>query len=58
MKNLRLRLASLPIFGYSARWAVICDGYPVDFALTRRAALRRRPVANVFSTVYKIASER
>ena len=58
MKNLRLRLASLPIFGYGARWAVISDGYPVDFALTRRAALRRRPVGTVFSTVYKVDTVR
>lgn len=56
MKDLRWRLAALPLLGYVCRWAVIADGHPVDFALTRRAALRRRPVPVVFSTVYKIAN--
>ena len=56
MRSLRWRLATLPILGYLCRWAVIKDGRPVDFALTRRAALRRRPVGTVFSTVYKVRS--
>lgn len=55
-KELRWRLAASPILGYLCRWAVISDGQPVDFALTRRAALRRRPVGRVFSTVYKIGT--
>ena len=56
MKGLRWRLAASPILGYLCQWAVIADGQPVDFALTRRAALRRRPTATVFSTVYKVRS--
>lgn len=54
MKVLRLRFACLPFTGYLFRWAVISDGSPVDLALTRRAALRRRPVAGVFSTVLRV----
>ena len=57
-KELRWSLAASPILGYLCQWVVISDGQPYDFALTRRAALRRRPTASVFSTVYKIGTVR
>lgn len=55
MRTLRLRIATLPVIGYAFRWAVIADGAPVDLALSRRAALRRRPVARDYSTVLRIS---
>lgn len=54
MKMLRLRFACLPFTGYLFRWAVISDGTPIDLAMTRRAALRRRPVAEHYSTVLRV----
>lgn len=55
MRALRLRAGQVPLVGYCFRFAVL-DGEAVwDLALTRRAALRRRPaVPSFWSTVIPI----
>lgn len=45
----------MPFVGYAFRWAVVEGGRTVDLALTKRAALRRRPLSpGVWSTVRPI----
>ncbi len=57
MRQFRLRVATMPFLGYCFRWAVLDGRTCVDLALTRRAALRRRPKAPAtYATVVRLES--